>query len=157
MQLYWKKNIKFIGESLAKHIYGLSGKELEVFTESLKPNSGFISSWLTTVANVPRAIPFIPKNSPLMSGVTKVLSNYVTDVTNQTFVLESDYTFYEPIKVTMSAYKVKPAMFDVMLAGIVASYLSLLYLVLKGPTEAYHQIRKLISRSDKKGAKKKVN
>jgi len=150
-----ERNIKFIAESLAKHVYGHNEKEFEVFAGSLAVNSHFIKSWMDALTSFPRFAPLIPLDSPLLIGLQKVLEDYTGAVTNQTFPLESEYTFYGTTKASLSAYRVKPYAFDIILSFLVAIYLSLLYVTLKGPTEAIRSVKKLFAKSDKKVYKKK--
>jgi hypothetical protein len=44
--------------------------------------------------------------------------------------------FYSNEEVTMSAFKVKPALFDVILSAVIAAYLALLVVVIQGPANA---------------------
>jgi len=149
-----KRNIKFIAESIAKYIYGFSGRPLEVFGGSLTPNSDFIDAWLNTVTSVPRSIPFLPQTLPIVAGLQKVLSEYTSEVSNQTYPLESDYVFYDSATASMSAYKVKPNIFDFILLIAIAIYLSGLYAILKGPTEFLQQVKSLFASTDKRLRKK---
>ena len=84
------------------------------------------------------------------------MTQYVGEATQTTFTLtESDWVFYDfaSLKTTMSFYRSKPTMFDVVLFVIIASYLAGLFALLKGPSEALRQVKQLLE--GKKALKKK--
>lgn len=53
------------------------------------------------------------------------------EITNQTFILESEYTFYDQIISTFTIYKVKSILFEWLLFFIILFYLLILYIILK--------------------------
>jgi hypothetical protein len=150
-----ERNIKFVAESLAKHMFGHSERDFEIFAGSLAVNSQFVQSWMTALTSVSRFAPLIPLDSQVLSGMQRVFEDHVGSVTNQTFELESGYTFFGTPKVSMSAYRVKPFAFDLILALVVSAYLFSLFVVLKGPSEAIKDIKGLFSTKDKKKMFKK--
>ena len=72
------RNIQFIAESLAKYIYGFSGKELQVFEGSLAVNKHFVESWVEIVAEKQRVQPYLPKKSVILASLGEVLNAYIT-------------------------------------------------------------------------------
>jgi hypothetical protein len=151
------RNIRLIAESLAKHIYNLDEKHISLFEGSLDINEAFVESWLNAVCSVSRAIGGSSSQDEMnmMKGIGKVLEMYAHGVSNQTFPMEPSYTFYDTSAISMTAYKVKPAMFDLLLTVIVTCYLVILYAALKGPTELYRQIRNSFTATKGKSALKK--
>jgi len=144
------RNIEFIAESLAKLIFGIQSKDLRVFEGSMAVNQQFVESWLDIITATPRVSPFMPKKSPVVIGLEKVLQNYVKDVSTQVFTLESEYTFYDNIKGSLSTYRVKSTIFDVLFFFCLVIYLSGIYILLKGPTEAIKDVSHLFAGSSKK-------
>lgn len=147
--------IKLVAEALTKHIYGHTEKDLEVFAGSLAVNSHFVDSWLQAISTTPRFAPFIPPGSQLLNGIQAVLEEYTGTVTNRSFTLEADYSFYGETTTQISAYKVKPTAFDIILLGVVSLYLAILYTVMKGPAEAIRSVKGLFAPSEKKKLSKK--
>mmetsp|Transcript_19193 Transcript_19193/g.31416 ORF Transcript_19193/g.31416 Transcript_19193/m.31416 type:complete len:538 (+) Transcript_19193:93-1706(+) len=135
------KNIQVIAEALATHIFGLQGKSAQVFDGSLKPSSGFVSSWLDALSRLPRVAPFMPRANPTISALEKVISDYIKDVSKQPFTVETDIVFYDRSRTIITAYRVKPITFHVALLLAVFAYLVVLYLGLlvffKGPQSAW--------------------
>jgi len=118
-------------------------------------NKNFIESWVEIVAEKQRVQPYLPKKSVFLTSLSESLASYTSDVTNQTFSLESEYTFYDTIQTTLSTYRVKPAMFDVLLAVSLVIYMSLLYSLLRGPAGSFEDLKRLFSAQSKKILKKK--
>ncbi|KAK9939010.1 hypothetical protein M0R45_015719 [Rubus argutus] len=55
------KSVKLVAESLARHIYGHKGKNVQIFAEnsSLAVNPSYIKSWLDLLSQTPRVAPFL--------------------------------------------------------------------------------------------------
>jgi len=127
-----RRNVKFIAESLAKYIYNVTNNEnLSIFEGWLDIDSLFLSSWLNTITKRPRMVPYLTKQDPILLGLERVLADYVTDVSNNTYKLDSEFKFYDATKSTMAAYRVKPIIFDVVVSIIIATYIGALYVGLK--------------------------
>lgn len=128
-----KQNILLVAESLAKYIFDISSDDLQIFKNSYDVDELFVDSWMDTLANNERVLPYI--ESSLIDGLEQALRVYATDVTKSSFVLDktSGYTFYstpaEPFELT--THVVKPFIFDVFLALAIFGYLSALYFAVK--------------------------
>ncbi|AQK78019.1 hypothetical protein ZEAMMB73_Zm00001d034970 [Zea mays] len=66
---------RLVSESLARRIYGLKGRNIDVFAEnsSLAINPHYIRSWLDLLSRTPRVAPFLQKNDPFIAALEKVL------------------------------------------------------------------------------------
>jgi len=126
-----ERNVKFISEVLAKHIYGFHGKDLEIFTGSYAVNKQFIEAWVQTLNQYPRVGPYLTKKDPIVEGFKTALNETTGEIVLQTFDYDNTIKFFESQKTQMSAYKVKPVTFDIYLSLIIAVYLLSLYFVLK--------------------------
>ncbi|CAL8162130.1 unnamed protein product [Prunus armeniaca] len=69
------KSVKLVAESLARHIYGHEGKNVQIFADnsSLAVNPSYIKSWLDLLSQTPRVAPFLSKNDPFILALKKVL------------------------------------------------------------------------------------
>lgn len=58
---------------LQRQIYGLKGKNIDVFAEnsSLAINPNYIQSWLDLLSRTPRVAPFLQKNDPFITALQK--------------------------------------------------------------------------------------
>ncbi|EDO34607.1 predicted protein [Nematostella vectensis] len=131
-------NIKFIAETLARHIFNLTHKgyprNLEVFQAGLEVDSEFIKTWMDYLGSQPRAAQLIQKDHPMLAGLETVLTKFVKDVKKITMKADKrdpEFVFYDQFEAKMSAYRVKPAIFDLFLAFGIAAYLGIFYLVMQ--------------------------
>jgi len=121
---------------LQRHIYGLKGRNIDVFADnsSLAINPHYIWSWLDLLSRTPRVAPFLHKNDPFIAALKKVwmvafydfishlvpiflarddigilvqeLSEHTTDVHVQSDALDGMFTFYDATKATLNVYQV---------------------------------------------------
>jgi len=73
------------------------------------------------------------KNSDLVKSLTSALARYTHDVSSvvgNPDRREPEFVLYDTATATMNVYRVKPAIFDLLLSLVIAAYLGLLYLLL---------------------------
>lgn len=169
-------NVKFIAESLARHIYDQA--DIEVFAGDWSVNSIFMKSWLEAITMKPRSPSFLSSNSLLLEGIAtvttfiyklmdfQVLEAYAGDVVNHTFVADSDILFYSSTTASMSIFRVKPIIFDIMLSLVTTFYIAFLFVifkvcacllcnVLQGPKESFKSLKSFLGLSNTINLKKK--
>uniref|UniRef100_A0A8C5P5V9 BOS complex subunit NCLN n=1 Tax=Leptobrachium leishanense TaxID=445787 RepID=A0A8C5P5V9_9ANUR len=100
--------------------------------------------WLTSQ---PRAAQLVDKESSLLSTLEHYMNRYLKDV--KLYHVKADkrdpeFVFYDQLKQTMNAYRVKPAIFDLLLAVCIAAYLGLSYIAVQTEISAIHAVRKKI-------------
>ncbi|KAI4877653.1 hypothetical protein NFI96_021331 [Prochilodus magdalenae] len=153
------RNTKLIAEALARVIYNLTEKvslqkergagtngDLEIFTEQMQVQEEQLASlvdWLTTQ---PRAAQLVDKDSTVVSTLEYYLGRYLKDVKRH-FVKadkrDPEFVFYDQLKQTMNAYRVKPAIFDLLLALCIAAYLGVIYLAVQHFGALYAILRRV--------------
>ncbi|KAL9247327.1 hypothetical protein vseg_020769 [Gypsophila vaccaria] len=123
------KGVKLVAESLARQIYGLDGKNTEIFADksSLAVNPSYINSWLNFLSRTPRVAPFLAKTDPIISALRKELAEHTVEVKAQNENLEGLFTFYDATKATLNIYQVASVTFDLLLLLVVGSYLIVLF------------------------------
>ncbi|XP_031572437.1 nicalin-1-like [Actinia tenebrosa] len=133
-----ERNIKFIAESLARHIFNLTkkgySKDLETFTQGLGVDSQFVKTWMDYLSLQPRPAQSLHKDHPFLQGLELTLSKFIKDVKRTTMKADKrdpEFVFYDQLETKMSAYRVKPAIFDLFLAVGIASYLGMVYLAIQ--------------------------
>uniref|UniRef100_A0A673MEV6 BOS complex subunit NCLN n=1 Tax=Sinocyclocheilus rhinocerous TaxID=307959 RepID=A0A673MEV6_9TELE len=87
--------------------------------------------WLTAQ---PRAAQLVDKDSSIVNTLEYYLNRYLKDVKRHLVRADKrdpEFVFYDQLKQTMNAYRVKPAIFDLLLAFCIASYLGVLYLAIQ--------------------------
>ncbi|XP_006659731.2 nicalin [Oryza brachyantha] len=123
------RTVRLVSESLARHIYGLKGRNIDVFAEnsSLAINPHYIQSWLDLLSQTPRVAPFLQKNDPFIAALKKELSEHTADVHVQSDVLDGMFTFYDATKATLNVYQVASVTFDLLFLLVIGSYLIILF------------------------------
>ncbi|KAK3120786.1 hypothetical protein QOZ80_8BG0641780 [Eleusine coracana subsp. coracana] len=123
------RTVRLVSESLARHIYGLKGKNIDVFAEnsSLAINPHYIQSWLDLLSRTPRVAPFLQKNDPFITALKKELSEHTTNVHVQNDALDGMFTFYDATKATLNVYQVASVTFDLLFLLVLGSYLIILF------------------------------
>ena len=110
------------------HIYFLI-----VFTGSLAPSRDFIASWIDIVSDTPRfASMTAGKNdlfvqTMLSAMKSSVGSENVRSVNAKRDSREPEFVLYDGTHTTITAYKVKPAVFDLVLTLSIGAYLGIVY------------------------------
>ncbi|XP_068659439.1 uncharacterized protein [Aristolochia californica] len=123
------RGVKLVAESLARHIYGQQGKNMEIFADgsTLAVSPSYIRLWLDLLSRTPRVAPFLSKNDPFVSALKKELAEHTIDVNVQHEVLDGMFTFYDLTKTKLNIYQVASVTFDLLLLLVLGSYLILLF------------------------------
>ncbi|XP_072100141.1 BOS complex subunit ncln isoform X1 [Mobula birostris] len=144
------RNTKVIAEALARVIYNLTEKgapeDLQIFTEQMQLQEDQLSSVLDWLTAQPRAAQLIDKDSTLISTLEYYMNRYLKDVKRHYVKADKrdpEFLFYDQLKQTMNAYRVKPAIFDLLLALCIAAYLGLTYLVAQNFGFIYNMVRRI--------------
>ncbi|XP_069006615.1 BOS complex subunit ncln isoform X2 [Embiotoca jacksoni] len=146
------RNTKVVAEALARVIYNLTEKaskgapgDLQIFTEQMvqEEQLSAVVDWLTAQ---PRAAQLVDKDSSVVSTLEYHLGRYLKDVKRHYVKADKrdpEFVFYDQLKQTMNAYRVKPAIFDLLLAVCIAAYLGLMYLAIQNFGVLYSVVRRI--------------
>ncbi|KAK2906644.1 hypothetical protein Q8A67_005629 [Cirrhinus molitorella] len=144
------RNTKVIAETLARVIYNLTEKgvdgDLEIFTEQMQVQEDQLASLVDWLTAQPRAAQLLDKDSSIVNTLEYHLSRYLKDVKRHLVRADKrdpEFVFYDQLKQTMNAYRVKPAIFDLLLAVCIASYLGVLYLAVQNFGLLYGFLRRV--------------
>ncbi|KAJ6693108.1 NICALIN [Salix purpurea] len=104
------RSIKLVAESIARHIYGCQGKNIQIFADntSLAVNSPYIRSWLDLLSKTPRVAPFLSKNDPFVTALKKELEDHTREVNVHHEVLDGMFTLYDSTKAKLNIYQSQP-------------------------------------------------
>ncbi|XP_035633826.1 nicalin-1-like isoform X3 [Oncorhynchus keta] len=144
------RNTKLIAESLARVIYNLTEKgapgDLQIFTEQMQMQEEQLSSVVDWLTAQPRAAQLVDKDSSVVSTLEYHLGRYLKDVRRHYVKADKrdpEFVFYDQLKQTMNAYRVKPAIFDLLLAFCIAAYLGVIYLFIQHFVVLYSVVRRI--------------
>ncbi|XP_057455951.1 uncharacterized protein LOC130747126 [Lotus japonicus] len=123
------RSVKLIAESLARHIYGHRGKNINIFADNsnLAVNPSYVRSWLDVLSQTPRVAPFFSKDDPLVMALKKELEDHTDEVNLQREVLDGVFTFYDSTRAKLNIYQVASVAFDLLLLIVLGSYLIVLF------------------------------
>uniref|UniRef100_A0A8C5FBF1 Nicalin n=1 Tax=Gadus morhua TaxID=8049 RepID=A0A8C5FBF1_GADMO len=144
------RNTKVVAEALARVIYNLTEKgvpeDLQIFTEQMQVQEEQLSSVVDWLTAQPRAAQLLDKDSSVVSTLEHQLGRYLKDVKRHYVKADKrdpEFVFYDQLKQQMNAYRVKPAIFDLLLAFCIAAYLGVMYLAIQNFGLLYSVIRKV--------------
>ncbi|GMI97270.1 hypothetical protein like AT3G44330 [Hibiscus trionum] len=142
------RGVKLVAESLARHIYGHQGKDVQIFADesSLAVNPAYIRSWLDLLSQTPRVAPFLSKNDPFVMALKKELADHADEVNVQHENLEGIFTFYDSTSTRLNIYQVASVTFDLLLLLVLGSYLIVLFCFLVITTRGVDDLISLFRR-----------
>ncbi|XP_060933771.1 BOS complex subunit ncln isoform X1 [Limanda limanda] len=144
------RNTKVVAEALARVIYNLTEKgapgDLQIFTEQMQVQEEQLSATVDWLTAQPRAAQLLDKDSSVVSTLEYHLGRYLKDVKRHYVKADKrdpEFVFYDQLKQTMNAYRVKPAIFDLLLAVCIAAYLGVMYLAILNFGVLYSVVRRI--------------
>lgn len=144
------RNTKVVAEALARVIYNLTEKgapgDLQIFTEQMQVQEEQLSAVVDWLTAQPRAAQLVDKDSSVVSTLEYHLGRYLKDVKRHYVKADKrdpEFVFYDQLKQTMNAYRVKPAIFDLLLAVCIAAYLGMMYLAIQNFGVLYSIVRRI--------------
>ncbi|XP_008289123.1 BOS complex subunit ncln isoform X3 [Stegastes partitus] len=148
------RNTKVVAEALARVIYNLTEKsaakgapgDLQIFTEQMQVQEEQLSAVVDWLTAQPRAAQLVDKDSSVVSTLEYHLGRYLKDVKKHYVKADKrdpEFVFYDQLKQTMNAYRVKPAIFDLLLAVCIAAYLGMMYLAIQNFGVLYSVVRRI--------------
>lgn len=144
------RNTKVIAETLARVVYNLTEKgangDLKIFTEQMQVQEEQLASVVDWLTAQPRAAQLLDKDSSIVNTLEYYMNRYLKDVKRHLVKADKrdpEFVFYDQLKQTMNAYRVKPAVFDLLLALCIASYLGVLYLAIQNFGLLYGFLRRV--------------
>ncbi|KAL3828592.1 hypothetical protein ACJIZ3_017394 [Penstemon smallii] len=149
------RSVKLVAESLARHIYGQEGKNIDIFADdsSLSVNPSYIRTWSEFLSTTPRVAPFLSKNDPFIMALKKELADHTAEVNVQQEILDGMFTFYDSTSGKLHIYQVASVTFDLLLLLVLGSYLIVLFSFLVITTRGLDDLISLFRRPTSRKAK----
>ncbi|XP_039622695.1 nicalin-1 isoform X1 [Polypterus senegalus] len=150
------RNTKIVAEALARVIYNLTEKsaprDLQIFTEQMQVQEQQLSAVIDWLTSLPRAAQLIDKDSSVISTLEYIMGRYLKDIKRHYVKADKrdpEFVFYDQLKQTLNAYRVKPAIFDLLLAVCIAAYLGAMYMAVQNFGVLYNMVRRVIQPKSK--------
>uniref|UniRef100_A0A8C0BB58 Nicalin n=1 Tax=Buteo japonicus TaxID=224669 RepID=A0A8C0BB58_9AVES len=131
------RNTRIIAEALTRVIYNLTEKgapaDLQIFTDQMIQQEQ-LESVMDWLSSQPRAAQLIDKDSTFLNTLEYYMGRYLKDVKQHHVKADKrdpEFVFYDQLKQVMNAYRVKPAIFDLLLAVCIAAYLGVAYVAVQ--------------------------
>uniref|UniRef100_A0A8D0H048 Nicalin n=1 Tax=Sphenodon punctatus TaxID=8508 RepID=A0A8D0H048_SPHPU len=144
------RNTRIIAEALTRVIYNLTEKgapaDLQIFTEQMQIQQEQMESVMDWLTCQPRAAQLVGKESTFLNTLEYYLSRYLKDVKQHHVKADKrdpEFVFYDQLKQVMNAYRVKPAIFDLLLALCIAAYLGVAYVAVQHFGLLYKTVQRL--------------
>ncbi|NXD14259.1 NCLN protein, partial [Nothocercus nigrocapillus] len=144
------RNTRIIAEALTRVIYNLTEKgapaDLQIFTEQMQIQEEQLESVMDWLSSQPRAAQLIDKDSTFLNTLEYYMGRYLKDVKQHHVKADKrdpEFVFYDQLKQVMNAYRVKPAIFDLLLAVCIAAYLGVAYVAVQHFGLLYKTVQRL--------------
>uniref|UniRef100_A0A803VCL1 Nicalin n=1 Tax=Ficedula albicollis TaxID=59894 RepID=A0A803VCL1_FICAL len=144
------RNTQIIAEALTRVIYNLTEKgapaDMQIFTDQMQIQQEQLESVMDWLSSQPRAAQLIDKDSTFLNTLEYCMGRYLKDVKQHHVKADKrdpEFVFYDQLKQVMNAYRVKPAIFDLLLAVCIAAYLGVAYVAVQHFGLLYKMIQRL--------------
>jgi len=123
------RNVRIIAETLASQLYNTTGP---FFEGDMAVSEDMLNVWLTHLTSQPRSasILAVKGSNTIVSSLQQAMQRYLSDVKVTHLTADKrdpEFVFFDQSKNVMTAYSVKPAIFDLFLTGMIAAYLTAVY------------------------------
>ncbi|XP_069482574.1 BOS complex subunit NCLN-like [Ambystoma mexicanum] len=121
--------------------------QLQVFQGEQEVQELRLAAILDWLVLQPRAAQLIHKDHPLLSTMEYLLGSYLANVKRHVFKAderEPEFVFYDQLKQTMTSYRVKPAVFDLFVALVIAAYLGIVHQAIQSFSQMYSRFIQVI-------------
>uniref|UniRef100_A0A7M4EZ97 BOS complex subunit NCLN n=1 Tax=Crocodylus porosus TaxID=8502 RepID=A0A7M4EZ97_CROPO len=133
----------FTVSHLESHRDSLRNSIMDVRSEIQEEQLESVMDWLTSQ---PRAAQLIDKDSTFLNTLEYYMGRYLKDVKQHHVKADKrdpEFVFYDQLKQVMNAYRVKPAIFDLLLALCIAAYLGVAYIAVQHFGLLYKTVQRL--------------
>lgn len=152
-----RRNTEILCEALARFLYKDTMKKtpsnLRIFQGDLGVQEERLSAIMDWLASRPRAAQLMTKNHPLLSTMEHLFRRHLRDVRRHVFKLDDrnpEFVFYDQMEQTMTSHRVKPAVFDLFMALVIAAYLGFIHQAVQNFGLVYCKFIQLITKPKKK-------
>ncbi|XP_075188269.1 BOS complex subunit NCLN-like [Anomaloglossus baeobatrachus] len=152
-----RRNTEILCEVLARLLYKDTirriPRSVRVFEGDLGVREERLAALLDWLTSQPRAAQLITKEHPILSTLEHLLRRHLKHVRRHVFKPDDrnpEFVFYDQMRQTMTSHRVKPAVFDLFMALVIAVYLGLIHQAVQNFTLVYCKFIHLITKEKKK-------
>ncbi|KAM6395818.1 BOS complex subunit NCLN isoform 1-T1 [Rhynochetos jubatus] len=140
----WEGGVKSLGERSGVGMRVVDSFSLAVSLQQIQQEQ--LESVMDWLSSQPRAAQLIDKDSTFLNTLEYYMGRYLKDVKQHHVKADKrdpEFVFYDQMKQVMNAYRVKPAIFDLLLAVCIAAYLGVAYVAVQHFGLLYKMIQRL--------------
>nr|CAG4636847.1 EOG090X02MW [Ceriodaphnia reticulata] len=132
------RNVRLLAETLATQLYNISGP---FFVGDMAVSEEMLNVWMTLLTSQSRSSSSLgTKNGyKVTSMLLQAMQRYLSEVKVSHLTADKrdpEFGFYDQTKGVMTAYSVKPAVFDLFLTATIVAYLAVVYF----GVQTFHQL-----------------
>ncbi|XP_075043336.1 BOS complex subunit NCLN-like [Mixophyes fleayi] len=152
-----RRNTQILCEALARFLYKDTMKKtsetVQLFQGELAVQEERLAAIMDWLVSHPRAAQLIERNHPILSTMEHLFKRHLKDVKRHVFKPDDrspEFVFYDQMKQTMTSHRVKPAVFDLFMALIIAVYLGVIQQAIQNFSSVYNKFVRLITKQKRK-------
>ncbi|XP_046436875.1 nicalin-like [Daphnia pulex] len=137
------RNVRLLAETLASQLYNISGP---FFVGDMAVSEEMLDVWITLLTSQSRSSSSLGGKSgnTVISMLQQTMQRYLSEVKVSHLTVDKrdpEFGFYDQTKGVMTAYSVKPAIFDLFLTATIVAYLAVVYF----GVQTFHQLYAVLS------------
>ncbi|KAE8637064.1 hypothetical protein XENTR_v10003302 [Xenopus tropicalis] len=141
-----RRNTHVLLEALARFLYKEPMKAIPedflIFQGEMEVDGSRLTATLDWLVAQPRAAQLLGEKHPLLITMETLFRRYLRDTKRHVFrpdESDPEFVFYDQLKQTMTSHRVKPPVFDLFMAFLIAGYLALTHQAVQsfGPLYRY--------------------
>ncbi|XP_067932697.1 BOS complex subunit ncln-like [Watersipora subatra] len=131
------EKVQVIGEAICQHMFSVpsqnfSEASVNILSEDLAVQRSMVTAWLDLLTSESRSAQFLDSSSSVVNSLEQAFHRHLKSVGRTNYLCdkrEPEFVLFDSMVETMHVYSVKPAIFDLLLAIIIAAYLGGIYLI----------------------------
>lgn len=127
------RNLMFVTEVVTRLLYHQDDSDPTIIATA---NATLTSNWLDSLSAIPRMVPYVDAQHPILDYLEHNLKQFAPDVSRQNFKPDSEKVFYTALSATLTSYRTQPFTFDLSILVAVLVFNAAIYTGLKGDIAA---------------------
>jgi hypothetical protein len=132
-------NVQILAEAVSQFVYNITahgndGFAGHIFHEGREANEDKLRSYLKFLTSASRSQQVLTSDHPIVQFISQTLSKFTSEkklLHSPDKQSDAEFTFYDMSSTELSVYRVKPPIFDLLLAVLIALYIGLVFLAVQ--------------------------